>query len=57
LVSNKSKSLLLYQYVNNKLIETLIMYDINNNINGLNGILIFKYKKVKINFKENNSFC
>jgi hypothetical protein len=52
LITNKSNSLLLYNYINSKIIDTINLY----NINGLKGILIFKYKKVTIDFKENNSF-
>jgi hypothetical protein len=48
--------MLLYKYINNKVIETIILYDIKNNIHELNGVIIFKSKKVKINFKENSSF-
>lgn len=51
-MTNKSDHLLLYKFINYKIIDTINLY----NIEELNGILIFKYKKVKIEFKENNSF-
>lgn len=52
LVSNQSDHLVIWKYINNKIIDTTHLY----NINELNGILVLKYKKVKVDFLENNSF-
>ncbi len=53
LITNNSKSLLLSNFINNKIIDTINLYNINNleNIS-----LIFKYKSIKINFNEYNKF-
>lgn len=52
LVTNKSNHLLIWNFINDKIIESIDLYEIKN----LNSILIFKFKKVQIEFKENNSF-
>ncbi len=53
LITNNSKSLLLSNFIINKIIDTINLYNINNleNIS-----LIFKYKSIKINFNEYNKF-
>jgi hypothetical protein len=53
LITNNSNSLLLSNYINNKIIDTINLYHINN----LENItLIFKYKSIKIKFNEYNKF-
>ena len=51
LITSNSNSLLINDYINNKIIETKYLY----NITELEGVLIFKFKEVKINFEEYNS--
>jgi hypothetical protein len=53
LITNNSNSLLISNYINNKINETINLYNINNLENKT---LIFKYKPVKINFNEHNKF-
>lgn len=54
LITKNSNSLLLTEFINNKIIETKYLY----NITELEGVLIFKYKQVKIDFnKEHNTLC
>ena len=52
LVTSNSNSLLINEYIINKIIETQNLY----NITELEGVLIFKYKQVKINFNEHKTF-
>jgi hypothetical protein len=53
LITNNSNSLLISEYINNKIIDTMNLY----NINSLeNTTLIFKYKSIKINFNEYDKF-
>lgn len=52
LVTSNSNSLLTSDFVNNKIQDTINLY----NIKELEGVLIFKYKQVEINFEEYNSF-
>ena len=52
LVTSNSNSILLFEYINNKIINTIDLY----NIKDLEGVFIFKYKEVKIKFNELNSF-
>lgn len=53
LVTNNSNSLLISEYINNKIIDTINLYKINS----LENItFLFKYKSIKINFNENNKF-
>lgn len=52
LVTNKSNHLLIWNFVNDKIIDVIDLYGVTE----LNNILIFKFKKVKIEFRENNSF-
>jgi len=52
LITSKSNSLLMTYFINNKLKETINLY----NISELEGIIIFKFKPVKINFNEHNTF-
>jgi hypothetical protein len=47
LLTNKSNHLLIWKFINNKIIDMINLYDIQEN----NNILIFKFKKVKIEFK------
>ena len=46
LITSNSNSLLLQDYINSKILNTVNLY----NITELNGVLIFKYKSVKIEF-------
>lgn len=50
LITSNSNSLLINECINNKIIETKNLY----NITQLEGVLIFKYKQVKINFQDKN---
>jgi hypothetical protein len=53
LITNKSNSLIISNFINNKRNDTINLY----NINSLeNKTLIFKYKSIKINFNEYNKF-
>jgi hypothetical protein len=53
LITDKSSILLFSDYINNKIIDTINLYNINN----LENItFIFKYKSIKINFNESKSF-
>jgi hypothetical protein len=52
LVTNKSNSLEIWKFINNKIIDMNILY----NTTVTDKILIFKFKKVKIDFLEINSF-
>lgn len=46
LITSNSNSLLINDYINNKILNTVNLY----NITVLNGVLLFKYKSVKIEF-------
>lgn len=46
LITSNSNSLLINDYINNKILNTVNLY----NITELNGVLLFKYKSVKIEF-------
>ena len=52
LITSNSSSLLLNDFLQNKIINTIELY----NIREIEGVIIFKYKKVNINFNEHNSF-
>lgn len=52
LITYNSNPLLLTNYINNKINDTINLY----NINGLEAVIIFKYKPVEINFNKYNSF-
>jgi alanyl-tRNA synthetase len=54
LITNNSMPLLIYNLIMNKLDKAIELY--NMDLLNLNGKIIFKYKKVKINFNEFNSF-
>jgi alanyl-tRNA synthetase len=54
LITNNSMPLLIYNLIMNKLDKAIELYNID--LLNLNGKIIFKYKKVKINFNEFNSF-
>lgn len=53
LITNNSNSLLISEYINNKIIDTINLYKITN-IDEVK--IIFKFKPVKINFNEHKSF-
>ena len=48
LITSNSNSKLLCDYINNKIIETKYLY----NITELEGVLIFKFKQVKVEFND-----
>ena len=50
LITSNSNSLLINDYINNKINNTKYLY----NITELEGVLIFKYKQVKIDFQDKN---
>src|ERR1700704_1512004 len=52
LVTYNSNPVLLTNYINNKISDTINLY----NINKLEVTIIFKFKKLKFNFNEHNSF-
>jgi hypothetical protein len=52
LVTYNSNPVLLTNYINNKINDTINLY----NINKLEVTIIFKYKSVEIKFNEHNSF-
>jgi hypothetical protein len=54
LITNNSMPLLIYNLIMNKLDRTIELYDMD--LLNLNGKIIFKYKKVKINFSKYKSF-
>jgi len=52
LITYNSNPLLITNYINNKINDTINLY----NINRLEAVIIFKYKQVEINFNKYNSF-
>jgi len=52
LITSNSSSLLLTNYIDDKIKDVINLY----NIKDLEGVLIFKYKKVEIKIEEHNSF-
>jgi hypothetical protein len=54
LISAKSDPILISKYINNKISDTVNLYNIHN-LNDFN--IIFKFKQVEISFEEFNKFC
>lgn len=52
LVTSNSSSLLICNFINNKINEAMDLY----NSRELEGVLIFKYKEVKIDINQHESF-
>jgi len=52
LITSNSNIKLINEFINNKINNTYNLY----NISELEGVLIFKFKQVKINFNEHNTF-